>query len=50
MPETPFSAPTDDLAIETIKSLIKLDKAHSVSAVKQSDGTWLIKADIPPKD
>jgi len=49
MPEKSFSAATDDLAVATITSLIKLDKAAAITVTKQSDGSWLIKATLPKK-
>jgi hypothetical protein len=49
MPIESFSAPDRDSAASAVATLIKLDKAKSVDAKEQLNGTWLILADLPPK-
>jgi hypothetical protein len=48
MPIKPFSAPDRETAASAVATLIKLDKAKSVDAKEQPNGTWLILADLPP--
>ena len=43
----PFTAPDRDTAATAVAALIKLDKAKSVDAKEQPDGTWRILADVP---
>lgn len=47
--EQNFAPADDDAAVAAITSLIKIDKAESITATKQTDKSWLIKAMVPKK-